>query len=246
MRSIVVSLVILGVITVSCNEKEVLSYPPLTQYLPMQMGKTFIYRLDSTVTVNFGQQLQTRYYRLKDSVATQFNDASGRPSFRIYRYITDSAGLQPWTYKLTNIVTIDDNNKWIEYVENNLRFIILRQPITEGFSWKGNSFIDTKSGSSPVKYLDEWNYTYMDVGLPFTVRKGTIDSTITVLQADEVSPPGPFNPSFYQQTNYSKEVYAKGIGLIYKEFLHKTWDLSPGPHWVDDSYGVKMSLVDYK
>jgi hypothetical protein len=246
MRSLIVSMVLLSVIAVACNEKDVASYPKLTGYYPVAVGKTFKYRLDSILPVNFGQSLQTRYYMAKDSIESQFTDALGRPSFRVYRYLRDSSETQPWTYKVTNVITIDANNRRIEYVENNLRFIVLKEPISEGFNWKGNSFIDTKSGGSPVAYLDEWSYTYMDIGQPFTVRKGKFDTTITVLQADEVSPPGPFNPSFYQQTNYAKEVYAKGVGLIYKEFLHKTWDLSPGPHWVDDSYGVKLNLVDYK
>src|SRR5687768_3706428 len=146
---LILFLLVFCVLAVSCNDKEVIGYPSLTGYYPLQPGKTFIYRLDSIVPINFGQTLETRYYRAKDSVESQFTDALGRPSFRIYRYITDSAGTQPWTYKVTNVVTIDENKKWIEYVENNLRFIVLRQPITEGFNWKGNSFIDTKSGNSP-------------------------------------------------------------------------------------------------
>lgn len=246
MRSLIVSLLLLGVIAVACNEKEVSDYPEMSDYYPVAVGKTFIYRLDSTVTINFGASLQTRYYRLKDSVESQFTDALGRTSFRVYRYITDSGGTQPWIYKVTNIVTIDETDRSMEFIENNLRFVVLRDPVNDGFNWKGNSFIDTKSGSSPVKYMDEWDYTYMDIDQPFSVRKGTFNETISVLQADEVSPPGPHNPSFYQQTNFSKEVYAKGVGLIYKEFLHKIWDLSPGPHWNDDSYGIKLDLVDYK
>jgi len=246
MRSLIVSAVLLAVIIIACSKKDVASYPKLNEFYSLAVGKIFIYRLDSIVPINFGQALGTRYYRLKDSVESQFTDALGRTSFRIYRYITDSAGTQPWVYKLTNVVTVDEGNKRIEYTENNLRVIALQEPVSDGFSWKGNSYIDTKSGSSPVKYMDEWDYTYMDINQPFTVRKGIFDTTISILQVDEVSPPGPFNPSFYQQTNYAKEVYAKGVGLIYKEFLHKTWDLSPSPHWVDDSYGVKLNLLSYK
>lgn len=244
--SIVFAVLIVLPVLVACNKKEVADYPVLQQYYPLQVGKTLTYRLDSIVPVAFGQALQTRYYLLKDSVESQFTDALGRPSFRIFRYIRDTAQTQPWTYKQTNVVTIDNNNRQIEYVENNLRFVVLRAPVNNGFSWKGNSFIDTKSSSSTVKYMDGWDYTYMDVNQPFTVRKGTFDSTIAVLQVDEVSPPGPFNPSFYQQTNYAKEVYAKGVGLIYKELLHKTWEPSPAPHWLDGSFGVKLNLVDYK
>ncbi|MCE3283536.1 MAG: hypothetical protein K0Q66_2273 [Chitinophagaceae bacterium] len=243
MRLIIILSVLLGALAVACNEKEVLSYPALTEYYPLKVGRTYTYRLDSTVTV-FGS-LQPKYYRIKDSVESQFNDAQGRPSFRIWRYITDSGQVQPWKFLSTQVATIDENKKWIEYVDNNLRFIVLHQPLKESYSWKGNSYIDTKSGSSPVKFMDEWDYTYQDVDQPYTVRKGKFDSTITVLQVDEVSPPGPFDPSFYQQTNYAKEVYAKGVGLIYKELIHKTWQINPG-RWDDDSYEIKLTLVDFR
>jgi hypothetical protein len=247
MRLLVSLLVLIGVIAVACNDKEVVNYPALTDYYPLKVGRTYTYLLDSTVRINFGQSLTEHYYLAKDSVESQFTDAQGRPSYRIFRYLRDTFQTQPWTYLATYVATIDNNKKWIEYVDNNLRYVVLREPVSEGFTWKGNSYIDTKSGSSLVKYLDEWNYTYQDIAQPFTVRKGKFDSTITVLQADEVSPPGPYSPTNYQQTNYSKEVYAKGVGLIYKEFLHKTWQITPPPaHWDDDSYGVKMNLVDYK
>jgi hypothetical protein len=247
MRLLACFVVLLSVIAVACNEKEMATYPALTDYYALKVGRTYTYRLDSTVRVNFGQALTVHYYLAKDSVESQFSDAQGRLSYRVFRYLRDTLQVQPWTYVATYVATIDNDKKWIEYVDNNLRYVVLREPVTEGFSWKGNSYIDTKSGSSLVKYLDEWNYTYQDIDQPFTVRKGKFDSTISVLQADEVSPPGPYSPSSYQQTNYSKEVYAKGVGLIYKEFLHKTWQITPPPaHWDDDSYGVKMNLVDYK
>ena len=34
--------------------------------------------------------------------------------------------------------------------ENNLRFIKLREPIQNDFSWPGNSYIDTKSAGSLI------------------------------------------------------------------------------------------------
>lgn len=245
MRLIIALLILSCVVVFSCKKKEVLSYPALSEYYPLKPGKTFTYRLDSTVIINFGQSLATRYYLAKDSVESQFNDAQGRPSFRIFRYLADTAKTQPWTYLATYVATFDDQKKQVEYVNNNQRFIVLHQPLSEGFSWSGNSYIETRSGA--FIYMDGWSYSYQNIDQPYTVRKGKIDSTITVLQTDEVTPPGPFSPSSYQQTNYSLEVYAKGVGLIYKEFLHKTWQITPPPaHWDDDSYGVKMNLVDYK
>jgi hypothetical protein len=108
----------------------------------------------------------------------------------------------------------------------------------------GNSYIDTKSAGSPYQYLDGWNYTYQNAGQPFTVLNGVLNNTITVLQQDETSPPGDFDPNNYQQRNYSVEVYAQGIGLVYKEFLHWTWQPTSGGY-EPDSYGIKLNLIDY-
>ena len=246
MRLIFPFLFLLGVLAISCKKTESLSYLPLTEYFPLKAGKTFTYRMDSTLTTPFGSGFVTKHFLAKDSVESQFTDVHGRPSFRIWRFIRDTLQTQPWTYSSTIIATIDHKNEWIEYVENNLRFIKLRQPLSEGFSWSGNSFIDTKGANTAVRFMDEWDYTYQDLHQPFTVRKGTFDSTITVLQADEVDPPGPFDPQFYQQSIYSVEVYAKGVGMIYKELMYKTWQTVPRGYWTDDSYGIKLSLIDYK
>ena len=97
--------------------------------------------------------------------------------------------------------------------------------------------------------MDNWNYTYQNINTPFTVLKGSIDSTITVLGIDETRPDdGPFDPQYFKQRDYAEEVYAKGVGLIYKEFTHWVWqpsdNINPG-HYEDGSYGIKMNLVDY-
>lgn len=253
MRLIVSFLILMGVVAAACNDKEVISYPALSDYYPLKVGRTYTYMMDSIKTINFGASLNTTYYLAKDSVESQFNDAQGRLSFRIFRYLRDTAQTKPWTYHATYVATFDDAKKQVEYVDDrNYRYIVLKQPVTEGYSWKGNSYIDTKSGSSLVKYMDDWDYTYGNIDQPFTVRKGRFDSTITVLQVDQVSPPGPFDPNSYQQTNYSVEVYARGVGLIYKEFIHKTWQKTPTSqgYWDQDpnnlTYGIKLNLRDHK
>ena len=64
---------------------------------------------------------------------------------------------------------------------------------------------------------------------------------VTVAQQDEFSPDGPFDPTLdYQQRNYSIEVYAKGIGLVYKDLLHWTWQK---PKYEDGSYGIRLTLI---
>lgn len=228
------------------KETEQLNLPQLADYTALQTGKVLIYHLDSTIVDVSGTQLVERSYLIKDSIAASFADNTGRQSYRVYRFITDTLNTKPWqvlsTYYITptsqSVETVDDNN---------LRFISLKEPVTGGFSWAGNSYIDTRSATSNYQYMDGWSYTYQNVNLPFIALKGPLDSTISVLQIDDTSPPGPFDENVYQQRNYSLEVYGKGIGLVYKEFLHWTWQPTPPPsQYQNDSYGLKLNLIDVR
>ncbi len=243
--SVIIFVGTLNVLLPACSKQtEIFESASLQNYYPLNVGNIFIYRLDSTVPVSFGSRLEVHSYQAKDSVEAVFNDNQGRPSYRIFRTIRDTAGTKPWRFAATYTATNTGNA--IEYVDNNMRFIKLRLPIVEGYTWKAHSYIDTKSLNSNVTYLDEWEYAYEKVGQPFAVFNKTYDSTIQVFQHDETSPPGPFDPNNYQQRNLGKEVYAKGVGLIYKEFLHWTYQTTPPPaKYEDGSYGVKLRLINH-
>lgn len=226
------------------KETETFNTATLNDYYPLQTGKTFLYRLDSTVLASFGSSLVVNSYQAKDSIESTFTDNQGRLSYRIFRLIRDTAGLVPWRFAATYVATPTPQS--IEYVDNNLRFIKLHTPVTEGSTWKGHSYIDTKSLNTTVSYLDEWVYEYRNLGQRFQIFNTAYDSTVTVFQQDETTPPGPFNPNNYQQRNLGTEVYAKGVGLIYKEFLHWTWQTTPPPaRYEDGSYGVKLRLLSH-
>lgn len=238
----VTTLVIFGL---GCeSSKETFEAPLLSEYFPLSVGATQTYRLDSTVPAPFGTALVIKSYQAKDSVESTFIDNQGRTSYRIFRLIRDLAGTQAWRFAATYVATPTQNTT--EYVDNNLRFVKLVAPIREGNSFKAHSYIDTKSINSLVSYLDEWEYTYENVEVPYTIGTRTFENTITVFQHDETTPEGPFNPANYQQRNYGVEVYAKGIGLIYKEFLHWTYQVTPPPaKYEDGSFGVKLTMMSF-
>lgn len=244
-RFLIILLLVSSVFLSSCG-KETEDYPAAktTDYLPPKVGRVLTYRLDSTVLLPFGTGMTVRSYQAKDSIESSFTDNQGRASYRVFRYIKSLAGTDAFRYAATMYIT--PTGTAVEVNESNLRFIKLADDINFQKTWKGNAFIDTKSVTSTVRYLDEWNYSYQAINEPYTVLKGTLDSTITVLQQDELTPPGPFDPNFYQQKNYSTEVYAKGIGLVYKEFIHWTWQTTPNRAYEDGSYGIKLNLIDYK
>lgn len=240
-------LFLIVIIAVSCKKQEQpFPYLQVADYYPLQTGHTLIYRMDSTAATAFGTALVTNSYHIKDSFVNTFLDNTGRVSYRVFRYITDTLETQAWQYLTSYYITpVTDGIELVD--DNNLRFIKIKSPARDGFSWQGNSYIDTRSASSLYQYMDAWNYTYSNTNESFETLMGTVDSTITVNQRDETSPEGPFDPAFYQQRNFSEEVYAKGIGLVYKEFLHWTWQTTPPPaHYETDSYGIKLNLIEAK
>lgn len=245
-RNAFISLVVvLLLILNSCKkETETFSSASINDYAALQVGKVYLYRLDSTVLASFGTALIVKSYQAKDSIESTFTDNQGRPSYRIFRYTRDTLAAQPWRFAATYFATIA--NQSLEFVDNNMRFIKLKLPITEGYQWKAHTYIDTKSFSTTVRHLDDWEYEYQNVSQPYMVLNKTYDSTLTVLQHDETTPPGPFSPNNYQQRNFGQEVYAKGVGLIYQEFLHWTWQTSPKQAYEDGSYGIRLRLISYK
>ena len=215
----------------------------ITDYYPLEVGKYITYNLDSTVFINFGQRDTVIRYQVQDKVDAQITDNNGKPAYRIIRYIRKNE-TQDWLPNSTFMAVPTDNS--LEFIENNLRYIKLKLPITEGFSWMGNSYIDTYSLNSDVKYLDVWQYTYDSLNLPLTLGNLIIDSTVTVNEKDEFLGQDPnINGTEYAEKNYSVEKYAKSIGLVYKEFLH--WEYqgpqSSSPGYT--GYGVKLSMIDH-
>ena len=245
-------LLIVIVLATGCAKKmENVTLLQLTDICPLSVGKALIYRMDSTVLNSDRSGFNVNTYIAKDSVESQFYDANGRLSFRIYRYITDTSYLTGWNYASTIVTTFDKYH--VEYTENNLKFVTIVQPVSDGISWLGNKYINTdtadNSGNIPYKYFDKWQYVYKNSNQPYTVLMGKFDSTYTVVQQDELSPDVPVGSVPYQQKNYSIEIYAKNTGLIYKEFLHWTWQGQSNSYTDnplnDDglSYGIKLNLI---
>jgi hypothetical protein len=225
------------------KETETLATPTIEDYNPLVIGKYITYQLDSSVMINFGAAIETHTYQVKYVVDGALNDADNRPSFRIVRFMKRPSGA--WDADATFWATPTANG--LEFVENNLRYLKLRLPIKDGYTWKGNTHIDTYSINSEVKYLDSWDYIYENVGMPETIGTYNLDSVLTVNQRDEIIG-SPSDPNSYSEINYGQEKYAKGIGMVYRKFLHTEYQPpTPGSsgHFADGTYGITMTMIDH-
>jgi hypothetical protein len=237
--SIITTLVIFSACKKSTEE---LAVTTVQEYSPLVIGKYITYNLDSTVFINFGTKDTIMKYQIKHQVDALITDNLGRPAYRIIRYIRKTAA-NPWVPDNTFLTLSTDNT--IEYIENNMRFLKLKGPVRDALTWKGNSYIDTYSLNSNVKYLDGWDYTYEDVNQPLTIGTYTLDSTLFVNQRNEVIG-NPNDPNSYSEKNFGAENYAKGIGLVYRDFLHVEYQPpTPGRAGYRIGYGVKMTMIDH-
>ncbi len=237
--------VLLITLFASCKkETDDFSELSIRDYSPNIVGKYIAYNLDSLLYINFGTKDTTVSYQVKYEVDAAITDNIGRPAYRIIRYIRKDPSFA-WVSDNT-FMSIPTTNS-VEFVENNLRFISLVRPIRNNYSWRGNAFIDTYSFESNVKYLNEWDYTYESVNEPLSIGGFNLDSTITVIQRNEILN-DPNNPNVYSEINIGIEKYAKGLGMVYKKFLHREYQPPPplsGDQGYSVGYGITLTMFDH-
>jgi hypothetical protein len=182
-------------------------------YVSPQKGKYIVYRLDSTVTKDFGVGFVTRSYTIKDSVANVFKDNTGRESFTIYRLQLNPNNT--WAPINTFVITPQDNS--LEYVENNQRYVLLANPVSELKTWRGNNDI-AFSPYYKTSSISSWDFFYTDIQQPKTIGALTFNNTITVVQNDSMDNK-PFSPVDYNSYEKGYEIYADSLGLIYRDIM---------------------------
>jgi hypothetical protein len=214
-------------------------------YFPLEVGKYITYKLDSTVYTNLNTVKEVHSYFVQDFVDAQITDNLGRPAYRIRRMIRSNTDTTFWFDNATFVITPLD--KTLEYYDNNLRFVKLHEPFKDDYSWKGNSFINTYSNPE-LQYLDDWDYVFENVAQEYIANDVPYAETITINQRDELLG-NPDNKDFYFEINRSYEVYGKGVGLIYKDFLHEAWQppniTSPNGYYEPNSYGIRLTLINH-
>ena len=246
MKRIILFAIVFTVLALGACKKQTEGFisAPIEEYAPLVPGKYITYKLDTFKYLPFSLQDTTISYQVKHVVDALINDNLGRPSYRIIRYIRKTSQ-NPWAPDNTFMAV--NTGASYEFVENNQRFLKLKLPIRDGYSWKGNSYIDTYSLNSTVRYLDDWDYIYEGLNAPLTLGGIQLDSTLKVNQRDEIIG-NPGDPASYSEKNVGSEIYAKGIGLVYRKFLHTEYQ-PPTPGSVgsfsDGSYGITLTMIDH-
>ena len=228
------------------KETEELNTATISDYMPLETGKYIIYQLDSFRYSPQSLVPLTISYQVKFQVDDSITDNLGRTAYRIYRYIRKDS-TDPWLGDDTYMAVNTSNS--LEFVQDNLRYIKLKLPVMQDYTWKGNSFINTTSDPSIFNfgYLAGWDYTYDSVDAPLTLGSINLDHTIKIAQRDDVIG-NPGDPTSYTEINYGVEYYAKGIGMVYKKFLHSEYQPPINGYdgtYSDNTRGATFTMIDH-
>jgi hypothetical protein len=222
----------------------------MAEIMPLESGKYITYRLDSLVFTNFGQNPEVHSYKVKHVIDALLTDNLGRPSYRVYKYITSTSGAENWQPSGSYFITPLSNQ--VELIEDNLRVIKLRIPVKEGGEWKGNAYLPTDP-YQPYGYdfsidddMKNWEF-YFDTPEPsFSFNGNNYTDISTVEQQADSSNVPIIAPQSYAYKSRSVDKYSKNIGLVYREF--GMWEYQPNPNGAHPYYtgfGVTMWMIDH-
>jgi hypothetical protein len=219
--------------------------PAISDYAPLVVGKFITYKIDSLVFINFNTTEAHRFYEVKYLVTDSLKDNLNRKAFKIVRFIRTGA---PNPFVQDNAFMAINTGDTYEFVENYGRYLKLSQPIVDDFTWKGNRYLDAIS-SSTLNYLEDWDYTYDRVGM---APKSPLDTlglgknTITVNHINEEYELPVTPTTTYATKDFSKEVYAKGIGMVYRKFIHFVYqyNITTGIRGYSGE-GITMQMINH-
>jgi hypothetical protein len=182
----------------SCRDENLIYPPPVYfNYVPVNVGHSVIYDVDSTYYREFDSTVNVFHFQVMEIIESDFTDNEGRPSQRIERYKRNTVN-DAWQFQTVWYSTLTASR--FERVEENVRFVRLGFPIKETQTWNGNAY-------NTIGFEE---YYYLGFHEPLSIATFTFDSALTIQQAEDNN---------FIHKKYGLEKYASHIGRVYKEFI---------------------------
>lgn len=204
------SIIALSILFGSCTNEidDSFSFSGEQEFYPLALDQERIYQMDSIIYDNNGRDVFESTSYIRERVLDVFESGNEQIYQLEISWSLESTG--PWTFQSNWSVSLSEDK--VIRNEENLRFIKMIFPPTEGANWDGNQLFDeftevTVSGESIFMYKN-WDYQVTDRVEAEMIGITPFDDVITIQQAD--------NENAIER-RYSIEKYAKNIGLVYRE-----------------------------
>ena len=218
--------ILVVLVVVSCDSSDETS--PIDtgkDHFPLHKGHFQIY--DVTETKYTLGVPETFEFELKTVITDSFANAGGNFTYVIHRSKrssgeTDFVDLDTWSARIDNREAVVN--------EENVPFLKIKLPIAKGREWNGNTY------NTQVEDI----YALEEVQTSFAVNGETFADCIVINQND--------NQDFVVILDQRQEVYAKNVGLIYKEVTllnYCTIGSCLGQQQVESGVIYKQSIKSY-
>lgn len=210
------------------------------EYFPLEVGKYWIYQVDSTLIINQGGDVRTSRTFVREEITESFIDASGILVHRLERSTSDKLN---GIYQIKDVWTMETTNDAAFRTEENLRFTKITFPVNQDNSWIGNNFDNlvevVVAGEMMWVYKDWGDYRINVKGKDRIVKGKLYNDVVSILQADH---------DFAIERRFAVEHYAPFVGLIEKEMaIFDTQCECPGQSWpekANSGFTLKQSLIE--
>ena len=178
----------------ACGSSETTPADLSLDYAPLQTGRFVIYDVTEQ-RFSLTAPPVTSTYQLKETVGARYTDVLGKPAFRLQRFRRANAQAN---WQTDSLWTARTDSRAAIRTENGADFVKLIFPVVERGRWNGNEL---------NRFADD-TYELRNVNKPYSVGSQAFAETATVLQQ---------NDSTLVSQDKRIEVYARQIGLVYKE-----------------------------
>jgi hypothetical protein len=178
------------------------------QYFPLRVGDFRVYHVTETQISAYN--IETDFeYDLKTLVVDSFANVSGTYSYVINRFKRQSAtdeweSLDTWTARA--------DQREVVVTEGSTSFVRLTFPMKDGRQWNGNTYNNLESSEfcegDSFTSCDLYQLENVSQPLTTTLEQLFFENTVEVIQNN--------SPDLITKYDIRKEVYALGVGLVYK------------------------------
>ncbi len=188
------------------------------EYFPLRVGYQWIYDVEESSTLRnlcADDGVTNSAYELKVEIVSETATVEGGTTFTFQRS-KRTAISAPWTL----LATWTAQRKGTQLIanESNIVFVKLVFPVNDGVSWNGNQY----NTQLQINKVNADTYTIESVHQPYVVSTSfSFPKTVTVIQNAE-------DNNITRRDN-RKEVYALGVGLVFKESIELDYFIDSNP-----------------
>ena len=220
------ALLLMVALLIACEQEATVRLKEAPDYFPLNRGIYQIYDVDETTYLS-GGEVQALTYELKVHVTDSFPSEDDSHTYVLHRSKRSASGA-PWNTLDTWSVRRKDS----EYVvtEGNTPYVKITVPYYLDRRWNGNAY--------NTQGEDEYTYTMVDGSQ--VVNGMSFERALEVQQEA--------NSDRIVFRDERKEIYAAGVGLVYKEVTQHhfcTDDPCLGQEKIEHGTEIRLRIKEY-